>query len=262
MPGMQALLPLERFTRSDMFHSEKNAAEYDHWFETEAGRFAFVQEKKLIQHHVSAWPRRKQSLLDIGCGTGMFLELFWESGFDVYGMDASARMLARARQKMGNRVDLHLGRAQHLPFDDNEFDFSSIITVLEFCREPDKVIREAARVSKKGLLICHLNKTSLYYLNTRLFSRNSPKMLKSARWFSFGQMKRLIRENLGPRQIYALSVLPGTSSMWKDHWLTRYLHICFWPPFLGAFTGIRVDLLDHDPLKTPLMAIKKEIKAG
>lgn len=259
---MQARHQLELFTEPEMFHSEKTAAEYDHWFETEAGRFAFLQEKKLIQHLVSAWPRRKQSLLDIGCGTGVFLQLFWESGFDVYGMDSSAGMLARARQKMGHRVDLHLGKAQHLPFDDNEFDFSSIITVLEFCREPDRVIREAARVSKKGMLICHLNKTSFYYLNTRFSSSKSRKMLKSARWFTFGQMKRLIRENLGPRHIYALSVLPGTKTIWKDHWLTRYLHVCFWPPFMGTFTGIRVDLLDHDPLKTPLMAIKKEIKAG
>ncbi|NCC94898.1 MAG: methyltransferase domain-containing protein, partial [Opitutae bacterium] len=46
---------------------------------------------------MAPWPRRKQKLLDIGCGTGMFLEFFWSCGFDLTGMDKSPDMLARAR---------------------------------------------------------------------------------------------------------------------------------------------------------------------
>lgn len=245
-----------------MFDSDETAKDYDHWFETEAGKYAFAQEKRLIQHLVSSWPRRKQSLLDIGCGTGVFLELFWESGFDVYGIDASAKMLARAREKMGQRADLHLGKAQYLPFDDNEFDFSAIITLLEFCREPEEVISEAVRVTKKGMLICFLNRYSPYCVSKKLFKSSRTGITAEARWFSPREVRSMIIKVLGPRRTFSLSVLPGSRFMWKDRYLLRSLNRTFWPPFLGAFVGMRVDLLDNVPLKTPLMALKKEVGAN
>ena len=244
-----------------MFESEKIARKYDNWFETEAGQFAFAQEKRLIQHLVSSWPRRRQSLLDIGCGTGAFLELFWESGFDVSGIDASARMLARARQKMGQRADLHLGKAQYLPFEDNEFDFSAMITVLEFCENPQKVIQEAARVTKKGILLCFLNKVSLYYLSRKMLPAYSTGITAKARWFTHREIKKIVSTTVGPEEIYSLSVLPGSCFMWKDRWLLGYLNKVFWPPCIGSFIGMRIELLESAPLKTPLMAFTKEVGA-
>ena len=245
-----------------MFDSEKHAGKYDHWFETEAGRFAFAQEKRLIQHLVSSWPRRRQSLLDIGCGTGVFLELFWESGFDVYGIDASAKMLSRAREKMGHRVDLHLGKAQYLPFDDNEFDFSAIITVLEFCDDPQKVIMEAARVTKKGILLCFLNKNSIYYLGKKAFPSGRTGILAKARWFTHRQINDMVTKSLGPKNIFSLSVLPGPKSMWKDRSLLRIFNKFFWPPYMGAFVGMRIEIMEMGPVRTPLMAFKKELGAN
>jgi len=242
-----------------MFESEKTAREYDHWFETEAGKFAFAQEKRLIQHLVSSWPRRKQSLLDIGCGTGVFLELFWESGFDVYGIDASAKMLSQAREKMGHRADLHLGKAQYLPFDDNEFDFSAIITVLEFCDDPQKVIKEAARVTKKGILLCFLNKNSIYYLSKKIFRTGQTRIMSNSRWFTYWEIKKMVTDTLGPKSIFSLSVLPGSKSMWKDRCVLRNINNFFWPPCLGSFIGMRIELLEIAPIKTPLMAFKKEL---
>ncbi|WP_028575233.1 class I SAM-dependent methyltransferase [Desulfonatronovibrio hydrogenovorans] len=245
-----------------MFHWEKHAQEYDAWFSTHPGKFALEQEKRLVQHLVSSWPRRKQSLLDIGCGTGAFLELFWESGFDVYGIDASPGMLARAREKMGNRADLHLGKAQHLPFDDNEFDFSAIITLLEFCHEPEKVIREAARVTKKGILLCFLNKKSLYCLGKKMTTRNNTGFFKQARLFSVKEVKKLLFDVLGPRVISARSVLPGPESTWTCPWPLKMVNRLFLPAGIGAFSGMRVDLIERTPLKTPLMAVKKEAGAS
>ncbi|RQD56924.1 class I SAM-dependent methyltransferase [Desulfonatronovibrio magnus] len=244
-----------------MFESDKFALQYDHWFETEAGKFAFQQEKRLIQHLVSSWPRRKQSLLDIGCGTGVFLELFYESGFDVYGIDASANMLSRAREKMGNKADLHLGRAQYLPFDDNEFDFSAIITVLEFCEDPKQVLREALRVTKKGMLVCTLNKNSLYYFSKKVLRMGSSSVMAQANWFTFRELKAMLLETVGNKPAFSRSVLPGTKSMWKDKCILNIINETFWPPFAGSFIGTRVELLDNKPLKTPLLALEKQARA-
>ncbi len=232
-----------------------HAQAYDQWFFTPVGSFALEQEKRLIQRLISTWPRRRQSLLEVGCGTGIFLELFWESGFDITGLDNSRDMLRQARERLGNKADLHLGQAECLPFQDNEFDFLAMITLLEFCKDRKLVLAEAGRVARKGILICFLNKNSWYYARHRVLRKwNRDRTLSRARWHSYREVKNLVRSVLGPRQTYARSVLLGTRIMWRDKLILRNLNRVSWPPVMGAFTGMRVDLLDIVPLKTPLLA--------
>lgn len=45
-------------------------------------------------------------LLDAGCGSGLELEPLMRRGFDVTGFDLSGGMLARARDRVGDRVEL------------------------------------------------------------------------------------------------------------------------------------------------------------
>ncbi len=240
------------------------ADNYERWFQTVQGRFALEQEKKLIQRLIAGWPRRRQSLLEIGCGTGIFLEMFWESGFDVYGIDSSKSMLRKARERLGQKADLHLGRGECLPFETNEFDFAVMITLLEFCRDPGQVLNEAGRVARKGLLICFLNKNSLYHFNRKLLRLwyGEDGLLIRARWYSYWEVKKLVNETLGPKKTYTRSVLPGTGIMWQNRLFMKCLNKKLWPPIMGAFTGMRVDLIDRDPLTTPLPArVKSEAKA-
>ena len=65
--------------------NHESAARYDKWSTSTRGGFALRQEEKLLQSVIASWPRRKQKLLDVGCGTGMFLEFFWSCGFDQIG---------------------------------------------------------------------------------------------------------------------------------------------------------------------------------
>jgi len=88
-------------------------------------------------------------------------------------------------------------------------------------------------------------------------------MLVRARWHSYREVKSLVQENLGSKSTYARSVLLGTRILWRDKHILKTLNRMHWPPVVGAFTGMRVDLIDREPLKTPLLApVKSEIKAG
>ena len=89
------------------------------------------------------WPRRGHTLLDIGCGAGIFLEMLWHYGFDVTGLDTGTDLLDMARERLGNRAEFQLGRPEHLPFDDEEFDYAALLTVLEYVDNPEDVLREA-----------------------------------------------------------------------------------------------------------------------
>ena len=235
--------------------SPESARRYDQWAKTPQGAFALRQEENLLQGLIAPWPRRKQKLLDIGCGTGLFLEFFWSCGFDPTGLDHSSAMLALAREKMGSRADLHLGKAEHVPFEDREFDYVSIMTVLEFVDDPGAVLREAARVARKGVLVTFLNRSSLYGWSVRL-SRNRSS-LSQAHWFSWTEMRQLINANIPSGFLQARSILLGPPATWKPFPLIRQLNSLPLFPWLGALTAVRIDLT-APYAQTPLMAWSTE----
>ncbi len=240
---------------------EKAAARYDQWYSSPSGAFALGREIRLLERMTSGWPRRGQKLLEIGCGTGVFLQVLHRAGFDVTGLDRSPAMLESARERMGDRADLHLGDAAHLPFDDNEFDFSVLFTVLEFCADPGLVLREAARVSRKAILVGFLNKYSLYWLTMFCWPGRRGGVLKKAHWFSPGEMRRLIACNLGRKAYKRRSVLPGPVFTWRNIPPWKQLNKFVWPIPVGAYCAGRIGLLDEPP-KTPLYVWKTKPETG
>ncbi|PTN31680.1 class I SAM-dependent methyltransferase [Desulfonatronum sp. SC1] len=240
--------------------NKEQAAVYDRWHETETGTFALAQEKRLLQHFMAPWTRRQQKLLEVGCGPGRFLQFFWESGFDVSGLDASPAMLELARERLGNRAELHLGQAEHLPFRDKEFDVVALLTLLEFCPDPEPVLQEALRVARKAVLVTFLNKHSLYALARRSgLRRKKNGFLRNVRWFSWWEISALLRKQAGPRPMISQSVLIGPQRTWSAKSCWRKLNCRLWPPFVGAYAGVRYDLVGDAPL-TPIMAWKEKAK--
>jgi len=49
-------------------------------------------------------PKKGERVLDIGCGTGNHLLLFYQLGLDVTGLDASPYMLDIAKSRFGNMI--------------------------------------------------------------------------------------------------------------------------------------------------------------
>jgi ubiquinone/menaquinone biosynthesis C-methylase UbiE len=110
-----------------------------------------------------AWPLRRRLrdwpaplLLDVATGTGRLpFFLFQEPDFDgcVVGLDASARMLDRARDKLapfGDRAALVRQTAEALPFADAVFDAVACLEALEFLPDDAAALREMVRVLRPG----------------------------------------------------------------------------------------------------------------
>ena len=231
---------------------------YEEWFETPTGAFALARERQLIERLVSAWPRRGQRLLDVGCGHGIFLSLFWEMGFDVSGLDASPDMLGAARKRLGPHAAYHVGRAEHLPFDDDEFDYVSLLTVLEFCEDPLEALREARRVAKYGILVAFLNRFSLYYTThgANWPWKNNGALIE-AHWFTCRDIRKLLLDATGFKPHACGSVLPGPVSTWRDIPPLAWLNRLVLPLGLGAYGAIRIDFAGTKPL-TPLYSFTKQ----
>lgn len=240
---------------------KETARRYDAWFQTGPGAFALRREMRLLERMTAAWPRRGQRLLEIGCGTGVFLDALHQAGFDVTGLDASPHMLEEARERLGNKADLHLGDAGHLPFDDKEFDFAVLLTVLEFCPDPGLVLREAARVARKAVLVGFLNRASCYGVSCKLWPGATGKLLRHACWFTPWGLSRLVRQNLGPRSLRMGSVLVGPKSTWRESTPWRQLNSWMLPLPVGAVCACAVRLT-REPVVTPLPAFRAGVCAG
>jgi demethylmenaquinone methyltransferase/2-methoxy-6-polyprenyl-1,4-benzoquinol methylase len=75
-------------------------------------------------------PREGMDVLDIGCGTGVHLELYQKAGCHVFGIDQSPSMLQVARKRLGESAYLFIGDASNMPLKPKEFDLIVISTVL------------------------------------------------------------------------------------------------------------------------------------
>lgn len=227
------------------------------WADTPAGAFALRHERRLLQHLVSGWPRRGHSLLDVGCGPGIFLEYFWESGFDVTGLDASPDMLAAARSRLGPRADFHLGVGDHLPFEDNAFDYVTLLNVLEFVDDAAAVLAEAFRVAARGVLVAVLNRWSPYYLSHGVPMPGSSSRLRQARWRSLPEMLRLVRQGCGGCAVTWRTVLHAPSCTWREGTLFNLCNRGIALNPFGAYLALRVDTGRGLPVTPLLLTTRK-----
>ena len=143
-------------------------------------------------------PEAGESVLDIGCGTGVSLEPFLAAGVDVTGIDPSPYMLDLAVHSLGHRVELYRGHAEDLPFDDNSFNHACFFTSLEFVDDPAKAIEEACRVAKDRIFIGFLNRFALKGVQRRLEGVFTDTIFNRARFFSVWQLKAMVRDTAGP----------------------------------------------------------------
>ena len=102
-------------------------------------------------------------VLDVATGTGMVACALAERyGCAVVGLDQSERMLERARAKLSadpalaRHIDLVVGEAERLPFDDSEFDALTFTYLLRYVDDPAATMRELARVVRPGGTIASL----------------------------------------------------------------------------------------------------------
>jgi SAM-dependent methyltransferase len=95
----------------------------------------------------------RESVLDVGCGTGAFSLAIAESiaSARVTGVDPSPSFVHRAQARTGNdRVQFRVGDAQALEFSDASFDKTVSQLVLNFIPNREKAVGEMIRVTRRG----------------------------------------------------------------------------------------------------------------
>ena len=104
----------------------------------------FGQERRLdlVRSYVSLANR---SILDVGCGVGMYVRAFRRFSEDVHGVDVDGEKLAEARPELAN---LCASAAEALPYADGVFDVVFSHEVIEHVTDDRRAMAEAVRVLK------------------------------------------------------------------------------------------------------------------
>jgi len=95
-------------------------------------------------------PSKGMNILDVGCGTGSHLEVYQRYKCNLYGIDLSPSMLEVARRRLGDSIQLDLGDATNMPYEDCTFDLViSMLTIHEMSQKTRSgVLTEMQRVLK------------------------------------------------------------------------------------------------------------------
>lgn len=92
---------------------------------------------------------KAQQILEVGSGTGFWLNLLAQTNAKLYGLDYSAGMLAQAQQQPAP-LQLARGTAIQLPYQNNSFELVYCLDAIHHFVDHRAFIREAFRVLKPG----------------------------------------------------------------------------------------------------------------
>lgn len=114
-----------------------------------------------IREVVQSIPQTSACIADLGCGSGVILSeiLLMKPAWTGNGLDISeaaieyARRLA-AHKQVADRASFRTGNIASLPYPDQSLDLVVASEIIEHMEEPDKVVKEIARVLRpEGKLV-------------------------------------------------------------------------------------------------------------
>jgi len=115
-------------------------------------QYSFAARLALVVEMLGPHPG---DVLDVGCGPGVMIEAVVARGGRLTGIDLSAEMVGRARDRSRalraeDRCRFVVGSAEGLPFEDAAFDAVTAMGVLEYVPDDARALREMARVVRPG----------------------------------------------------------------------------------------------------------------
>ncbi|MEP4533564.1 MAG: class I SAM-dependent methyltransferase [Cyclobacteriaceae bacterium] len=112
--------------------------------------------------------RKKNTILDIGCGSGFFLETALARGWEVYGTEYSSAAVSLCQNK---GMNVSLGALEEAFFKEENFDVITSFEVIEHINNPLHEMKLIERILRKG---------GLFYCTTPNFNSISRHVLRAA----------------------------------------------------------------------------------
>jgi malonyl-CoA O-methyltransferase len=124
-------------------HYDSSASVYD-------AQYAEEQNAKMEAALNSTSLNKDSFVLDAGCGTGLLLKHIEKSAKLIVDLDISLKILKKAKKRVKQlpKVAVIRADADSIPFQNNVFDATFAITLLQNMPDPLVTLHEMKRVSK------------------------------------------------------------------------------------------------------------------
>jgi 2-polyprenyl-3-methyl-5-hydroxy-6-metoxy-1,4-benzoquinol methylase len=123
---------------------------YHHTLAFFCGLFPSYRDTSLLE--VACLPAsEKGKLLDVGCGSGLFMEEMRKVGWIVNGVEPDPNAVAIAREQFS--LDVRQGLLAEADYEPNTFDCVHLAHVIEHVYDPTALLKDCLRVLKPGGLL-------------------------------------------------------------------------------------------------------------
>ncbi len=197
-------------------------------FQEQAWKYAFAAK------HVAG-----ADVLDLGCGSGLGLELFQRSGCrSAFGVEISAQALNFDPDRYASAgVFFIQADACSMPIADKSIDVVVALEVIEHTSHPHKLLAESARVLRPGgVCICSTP-------NLEVSRNENPFHVQE---FSIDQFERMLADAFSKVELYAQSPVSSTQ---------LFVHRS-----LGKGKALASKILEATRLRNPLRRLRQRTK--
>jgi ubiquinone/menaquinone biosynthesis C-methylase UbiE len=120
-----------------------------------------------------------RDVLEVGCGSGIAVQLFAEAGANVTAVDLTPWAVATTRRRMdafGLAADVREADGESLPFEDGSFDLVFSWGVIHHTTDMQAALGELIRVLRPGgrLVLMLYHRRSIFFLAYRALARFLP----------------------------------------------------------------------------------------
>lgn len=128
--------------------TRKLLREYTSLASTYDQRWSAYIDTSLSMTHAMLAELPADRILDVACGTGLWLEMLAKqySDAELFGIDRVPAMLNIARQRVGEQATLLEADAAELPFDDDGFQLVTTTNALHYFADVRSALLEIRRV--------------------------------------------------------------------------------------------------------------------
>jgi 2-polyprenyl-3-methyl-5-hydroxy-6-metoxy-1,4-benzoquinol methylase len=107
----------------------------------------FQRAIALIKHH----KRDVDKVFDLGCATGVFLDMVAQQGWTPYGSDVNRHLVEQNQSRYGEQIKLQKGT--RIDFPERYFDVVTLFDSIEHLPDPVATLREVSRVVRPDGLV-------------------------------------------------------------------------------------------------------------
>ncbi|BDC17526.1 class I SAM-dependent methyltransferase [Acidianus sp. HS-5] len=120
------------------------ASKYDSWFLKNQN--VLESEALLLKYMLEPNPGKA---LSVGCGSGLF-EFILKTRYGITINECVEPSPAMAEVAKSRGLNVKIGQAENLPFEDSSFDTVILNGVLDYANDDAKAVKEAYRILKAG----------------------------------------------------------------------------------------------------------------